>query len=218
MATLSGGRPVLVIVDVSQPTTGKRSRSTTSEKFTTRAGRLTASESFCSRPQGRVVRFVPILLRPGKVEQLTADPYADLHPAWSPDGRTIALTTDRLRVGSTTSIRRLAHRCSTSTPASSVPYDGSTEAKQVSPQWSPDGSGVYFISDRDGTSNVYRAEVVSGALRQVSDVPGAHRHHLDHPALACRPRRNARFSVYRNGRYEIETLTKCRPARTTGRS
>ena len=56
------------------------------------------------------------------------------------------------------------------------------KAKQVSPQWAPDGSGVYFISDRDGTSNVYSVDLVSGALRQVTDVARRrHRHHVDEP-------------------------------------
>ena len=31
----------------------------------------------------------------GELRQLTADPFAELHPAWSPDGRAIAVATDR---------------------------------------------------------------------------------------------------------------------------
>jgi hypothetical protein len=210
MAVLSGGRPVLVIVNVSQP--DNREEIPLDE--------LGEVYNPSWSPDGQRIVFSALKdglsdlflysVATGTVEQLTADPYADLHPAWSPDGRTIALTTDRftsriddldfgaLRIG------LLDLETGIIRPLLADP----SNAKQVSPQWAPDGDSVYFISDRDGTSNVYRADLASGALRQVTDVAaGVSGITSTSPALAVASRAGTlAFSVYREGRYEIETL------------
>ena len=212
MAALSSGRPVLVIVDVSKP--GSRTEIPLDG--------LGEAYNPSWSPDGERIVFSALKgglsdlfiysIATGKVEQLTADPYADLHPAWSPDGRTIALTTDRftsqidalnfgaLRIGlldlSTGVIRPLLM--------------DQPNAKQVNPQWAPDGSAVYFISDRSGTSNVYRVDLASGMLRQTTDVAGGVTGITStSPALAVASRAGSlAFSVYRDGRYEIETLAE----------
>ena len=51
-------------------------------------------------------------------------------------------------------------------------FDDSGTAKQVSPQWSAAGDAVYFVSDRLGISNIYRATSGGGDLRQVTRVAG----------------------------------------------
>jgi hypothetical protein len=67
---------------------------------------------------------------------------------------------------------------------------------------------VYFVSDRNGTSNVYHAELESGTLRQVTDVAGGVTGiTATSPALAVASKAGTlAFSVYRGGNYEIETL------------
>jgi dipeptidyl aminopeptidase/acylaminoacyl peptidase len=142
--------------------------------------------------------------------QLTADAYADLQPAWSPDGETIAVVTDRF----TSSLRDLrfgAFRVGLLDVASGVirpATDASPGSKQVSPQWAPDGETLYFVSDRSGISNVYRLALDSGALRQVTFVSGGVSGITGvSPSLAVASRTGMlAFSVYRNGRYEIQSL------------
>src|SRR5688572_31444819 len=46
-------------------------------------------------PRSTLFPYTTLFRSTGVVHQLTADAFADLHPAWSPDGRTIALATDR---------------------------------------------------------------------------------------------------------------------------
>jgi hypothetical protein len=142
--------------------------------------------------------------------RLTADAFADLHPAWSPDGGSIAFATDRF----TTTLENLHFgplRVGLLDVASGVirplPSEDA-DSKQLNPQWTPAGDGVYYVSDRDGVSNVYRTDIPSGAVRRITDVLGGVTGiTATSPALAVASKSGTlAFSVYRNGRYEIETL------------
>jgi len=113
-----------------------------------------------------------ITSRDGKdVKRLTQDRFADRDPHWSPDGKLIAFTTDR---GPRTNFRTLEFgefRIAT--------YDLETdqirilpgqEGKNISPQWSSDGTQIAFVSDRTGVSNIYIMEVASGEAFQLTDI------------------------------------------------
>ena len=108
----------------------------------------------------------------GTARQLTNDRFADTMPAWSPNGSQIAFASDR---GPGTSFDRLTF----AQPRLAL-YDlrsGEIEtltlfpdAKHINPAWSPDGESLYFISDRDGVSNVYRYALEEAAVYQVTDL------------------------------------------------
>jgi len=97
----------------------------------------------------------------GQVRQLTNDRFADMQPAWHPDGRQLAFTTDRGEAG--TNFRTLAFGeprlaiIDTQTLEIDVqrPFDG----LHHNPQFSPDGTQLYFISDHDGFKDVYRLDL-----------------------------------------------------------
>jgi Tol biopolymer transport system component len=142
--------------------------------------------------------------------QLTHDAYADLHPAWAPDGRTIAFATDRFTT-SLDDLRFGAVRVALLDVATTIvrPLTASTDGgKQISPQWSPDGKAVYYVSDSDGVSNIYRVELASGDVRQVtSETGGVSGITATSPALAVASSSGKlAFNAYRDGRFEIQTL------------
>ena len=116
----------------------------------------------------------------GAVRALTDDRYADLQPAWSPDGRTIAFASDRpgtnfralsyqpMRISlldvATGAVRAIP------VPADSVATSPALTAgvQAINPQFSADGASVYYVSDRGGFQDVYRTELATGALFQVT--------------------------------------------------
>ncbi len=104
--------------------------------------------------------------------QLTNDRYGQIQPAWSPDGSTIAFVTDE---GPATDLTRLSHDglqiglLNLETGAAKI-LEIFSVGKHINPQFSPDGASLYFISDPDGFSNIYRLDLATGQVYKVTDV------------------------------------------------
>lgn len=111
-------------------------------------------------------------LETGAIEQLTNDRHSDLQATWAPDGRTIAFVSDR---GPETDFRRLTYSeerialLDLDTRSIRV-LDLFGDVKHSNPQFTPDGQGLYFISDRDGFSDIYRTELRTGESQRVTRV------------------------------------------------
>jgi Tol biopolymer transport system component len=151
----------------------------------------------------------------GQLKALTHDPFADLQPAWSPDGKHIAFATDRF----TSSLDTLSigdYRLALIDPASGAieQVRAFTNGKNINPQWSPDGKLLYFIADRDGIPNLYRVAIASGDVAQVTNVgTGLSGITSTSPALSVSATTGvASFSVYESGKYDIYTLPLQQPS------
>ena len=147
-------------------------------------------------------------LATAQTRQITKDAYADLQPAWSPDGRQIAFVTDR----HTSDLNTLAFGAYTlalidpTTGAISQIQTGA-EGNAVNPQWSRDGSGVYFISDHTGRAEVYRVDLSSRqAVRIAEEVTGITGITGLSTALSVAPTGRAAYSLFRDGGYEIRFI------------
>jgi WD40 repeat protein len=143
------------------------------------------------------------------LRRITNDAFADLQPAWSPDGTRIAFVSDRF----TTDLPTLAYgqyRLALIDPATQriESVAGFAEGKHLNPQWSADGRSIFFISDRDGIANVYRLLRSNGTLYQVTNLQtGVSGITQLSPALSVASRgTGVVFSSFAEGTYSLRRL------------
>jgi Tol biopolymer transport system component len=208
---ITAGRPVLSILDVAR---GNVEREVPLHD-------LGEIHSPTWSPDGRYVAFSAITggltdlyiydLQAGSLRQLTQDAFADLQPAWSPDGRSIAFVTDRFSTAVELTEGR-AYRLAVLDPASGAIKElpSFEEGKNIDPQWAADSQSLYFLSDRNGITNVYRLEIGSGRQFQVTDLlTGVSGITALSPALSVAGSRMA-FGAYEDGNYSIYTVDEPR--------
>jgi Tol biopolymer transport system component len=177
-SALRQGRDVLVLVDAVR---GGRLREHDIEgvsELTNPTWSPDGTTIVVSGLRGGISDLYAVNVETGASRQLTNDRFADLQPMYSPDGRSIAFATDRgatdfeqLSYGQV----RLALMDVASGEVRTLDVSGGTQVaravgKAINPQWSRDGRGIFFISDRAGISNVYRLELASGAVTQVTNL------------------------------------------------
>ena len=150
-------------------------------------------------------------LETGNTRRLTNDRFADLQPTWSPDGKTLAFTTDR---GPNTDFNTLKYG-----QLNLATYDVATgqirvfapfsSGKHINPQFSPDGKDLFFVSDQDGISDVYRLDVPTGAVYRVTHVAtGISGITSISPAISVsRTTGLLTIDVFKDQGHEIEELT-----------
>ncbi len=172
-------------------------------------------------PDGRYVAFSALVgglsdlymydLQANDLKRLTNDAYADLQPAFSPDGKSLAWVTDRF----STKLDNLDYGnyqlgLFDIATGAMKPLPGFPKGKNINPAWSPDGTGLYFISDQNGISDIYRLELASGAITQVTNLYSGVSGITDlSPALSVASRSGElSYSVYTNDGYSIYVADK----------
>jgi Tol biopolymer transport system component len=145
-----------------------------------------------------------------EVTMLTEDRYAVHHPVWSPDGNKIAFITDRTEG---TEFDLLKY--DTKQIAFYHLDDGSISLLRIfantlhtNPQFSRDGSKLYFIANPDGFSNIYRMDLESEDVERVTNVvTGITGITLLSPALTiARETGRMMFAVFEGGLYTVYAL------------
>jgi Tol biopolymer transport system component len=121
--------------------------------------------------EGGINNLYALDVETGASRQITDDRYAYLHAAYSPDGRTIAVATDR----GVTDLERLSYgelrlALMDVETGEFTPLPGMERGKNINPSWARDGAGIFFISDRGGIANVYRLTLATGEITQVTNL------------------------------------------------
>jgi Tol biopolymer transport system component len=170
-------------------------------------------------PDGRYIAFSALQggltdiflfdLQTEELKKLTDDIYSDLYPTWSPDGRTIAFVTDRFATDlSTLSIGNLQLGLLNPKTAEIEQIPGFIGAKNINPQWSPDAKSLYFISDQNGISDIYRIELASKKISQVTNLyTGVSGIMAVSPALSvAQDTGQLAYSIYEEDSYSIYAI------------
>lgn len=146
------------------------------------------------------------------VRRLTHDKYGDVQPSYSPDGKWVAFATDRATTkldNLTTGKLQIAIMNLATNEITVLPNQAGLN---INPVWSPDGRDIAYISDRDGTPNIYMYNVASGQTSQVTKVQGGVSAITEYsPAITwSRATDRLAFTYYDNNDYTVWTLTNPR--------
>ena len=168
---ISKGEPILAIVNVNN---GNREREIRLKELDEVLNPTWSSDGNRIAFSGLVGGLTDLFvydLSSSTLKRLTSDPYAELDPAWSPDGRRLAFATDRF----TTNLERLASgylRIAIMDVESGDVRNvaGFEQSKNISPQWTRDGRSIFFLSDHQGITNVYRIGADGGEPMQLTNL------------------------------------------------
>ncbi|HVR96814.1 MAG TPA: BamA/TamA family outer membrane protein, partial [Thermoanaerobaculia bacterium] len=167
-------------------------------------------------------------LQSGTTRRLTNDSFSDLQPSWSPDGHTLAFVSDRAAGESLARLTRgsmgvwlMDVEGGTGAGRNLRQVADTLEGDHYNPRFGPGGSDLFFLSDRDGVSDLYRVALADSAgseagqafrvTRVTTGVTGITR--LS-PALTVAERTGrVMVSVFRDTSYQIHVLE---PAQTRG--
>ena len=106
------------------------------------------------------------------VRHLTQDRYGDLLPAWSPDGTHIAFASDRGTTNLSTLDLGKMQICVLDLRDGSIQVLPNQPGMNINPVWSPDGTSIAYVSDRDGTQNIYVRDLRTGSDLRMTNVQG----------------------------------------------
>jgi Tol biopolymer transport system component len=141
--------------------------------------------------------------------RLTEDRYSDIQPSWSPDGKRIVFSTDR---GEGTSLdtlyfseMKLAVMDIDSRKIEILSINDT--AKHINPHFSADGNSIYFISNPDGFSDIYRYNMSSRELSRLTrTATGISGLTSNSPAISVSKDKIV-FSVFNKTNYNIRSIS-----------
>jgi hypothetical protein len=145
-------------------------------------------------------------LRSKRVVQLTNDRFSDYQPHFSGDGNKIVFTSDRTTLDRSSKSVDITFNLAvidltTKTVTDINVFNG---ANNLNPQFSANSESLYFLSNRDGFRNLYRYNLITSALEQLTDYfTGISGITEFSPALSVSRNDDILYSYYRAQKYSI---------------
>jgi len=140
-----------------------------------------------------------------QISQLTNDKYSDFQPSFSRDGKKIIFSSDR-----TTYDQSLSQAITFNLAELDLATGKVTDIKlfnganNLNPQYSSNGTQIYFLSNRDGFRNMYRYTPATGKLEQMTDLfTGICGITEYSPALSISANNDIVYSYYRAQKYSL---------------
>lgn len=205
-STFSAGRNQLVIIDIA---TGK-TRSMKSMGEVEEFGNLTwspdgSSIAFSGLKNGQSDLFM-YDLNTKEVIQLTNDSYSDYQPSFSHDGRKIVFSSDRAAFnhslkGVNIPFGLAVLNINEKSIDNILLFSG---ANNLNPQFSANDQKIYFLSNRDGFRNLYRYDISSNDVEQLTKYfTGISGITEFSPALSISKNDDILYSYYQAQKYAI---------------
>ena len=166
-----GGRPVVAFLRIARGGLDREVRLETLDDALNPVFMPDGASVILSGNAGGVIDLYRLTIATGALERLTADAYADLEAAVTPDGRGVVFVTERFSTNLETlepGPLRLAH-LDLATKAVR-PIAGFLRGKHLSPQVAADGRTVFFVADPDGINNLYRMQIDGGPIERLSSL------------------------------------------------
>ena len=202
----SQGRNELLIINVSNGNTVLR----------TKLGDVAEFSNLSWSPNGKDIAFSGLLegqsdifsynLDSKQVTNITNDVYADYAPSFSPDGKKIVFSSERVAVQSNNSaavnaINLSVYDIDTKTISNIDVFAG---ANNLNAQFSGDSQHIYFLSNRDGFRNLYKYNVTDNTVDRLTDyftgISGITEYS---PAISVSRNDDIAYSYYRYQRYTL---------------
>jgi Tol biopolymer transport system component len=145
-------------------------------------------------------------LKSEQMTRLTDDRFADFQPTFSPDGRSIAWSTDRAStdfdIMKWGRLQLATMDLATKTIRTLATFP---RGRAINPQYAPDGQNIFFIADQDGIPDIYRLDLASGQTFRLTKVStGISGITSDSPALSvARASGRMAFTVFKDQGFGI---------------
>jgi hypothetical protein len=172
LTALRSGAPVLVLLDVALGRVIREIPLKGLDDALSPVWSPDGASIVLSGNRGGLVDLYRLTVATGAMEALTHDAYAELEPAFTPDGGALIFSTDRFSsdLATLTPGPLQLARMDLATRAES-PIAGFLRGKHLSPQVSRDGRTLTFIAEPDGVANVYRMAIDGGPISQLTSFP-----------------------------------------------